>query len=120
VLHRQIVNTFRGNEMNVDPINALQNAKSLKTYIHTWKQALCYFYRISIESRLREDLFKPTTEQTASFAALLEAGQNRPAGVSESGAANNNDNDDDDKARQGAWEKKIDDWMLKFLSALIQ
>jgi hypothetical protein len=35
VLHRQIVNTFRGNEINVDPINALQNAKSLKTYIHT-------------------------------------------------------------------------------------
>jgi hypothetical protein len=37
VLHRQIVNTFRGNEMNVNPINALQNAKSLKIYIITWK-----------------------------------------------------------------------------------
>jgi hypothetical protein len=49
----------------------------------------------------------------------LEAGQNRPASVSESGAANNND-DDDDEARQGAWEKEMDDWMLKFSSALIQ
>jgi hypothetical protein len=35
VLHRQIVNTFRGNKMNVNPINALQNAKSLKIYIIT-------------------------------------------------------------------------------------
>jgi hypothetical protein len=57
---------------------------------------------------LREDLFKSITEQTAGFAALLEVGQNRPAGVSESGAANDNDNDNDDKAQQGAWEKKID------------
>jgi hypothetical protein len=92
VLHRQIVNTFRGNEMNVDPINALQNAKSLKIYITTWKQALCYFYRVSIKGYLREDLFKSITEQTAGFAALLEAGQNRPVNVSESGA----DYDDDD------------------------
>jgi hypothetical protein len=37
---------------------------------------------------LREDLFKSITEQTAGFAALLEAGQNRPASVSESGADN--------------------------------
>jgi hypothetical protein len=57
---------------------------------------------------LREDLFKPTTEQTAGFAALLEVGQNRPAGVSESGAANNDNNNNNDKARQGAWEKEID------------
>jgi hypothetical protein len=35
VLHRQIVNTFRGNKININPINTLQNAKSLKTYIHT-------------------------------------------------------------------------------------
>jgi hypothetical protein len=71
---------------------------------------------------LRENLFKPITEQTAGFAALLEAGQNRPAGVSESGAANDDDDDDDDnddddddgddiddEARQDAWEKEIDD-----------
>jgi hypothetical protein len=71
---------------------------------------------------LRENLFKPITKQTAGFAALLEAGQNRPAGVSESGAADNDDDDDNDKAeaRRDAWEKEIDDWMLKFLSALIQ
>jgi hypothetical protein len=119
VLHRQIVNTFRGNEMNVDPINALQNAKSLKIYIITWKQALYYFYRVSMESYLREDLFKSTIEQTAGFAALLEAGQNRPANVSESGA-DHDDDDHDHKALQGAWEKEIDDWMLKFSSALIQ
>jgi hypothetical protein len=51
----------------------------------------------------------------------LEAGQNRPAGVSESGAADDDDDDDDKaEARQGAWEKEIDNWMLKFLSALIQ
>jgi hypothetical protein len=88
----------------VNLINALQNAKSLKTYIYIWKQALYYFYRISIEGHLREDLFKPTTEQTAGFAALLEAGQNRLAGVSESGAADDDDNDDNNEieARQGA------------------
>jgi hypothetical protein len=64
---------------------------------------------------LRENLFKSIIEQTAGFAALLEAGQNRPASVSESGA-----DDHDHEALQGAWEKEIDDWMLKFLSALIQ
>jgi hypothetical protein len=63
---------------------------------------------------LRENLFKSIIEQTAGFAALLEAGQNRPASVSESGA-----DDHDHEALQGAWEKEIDDWMLKFLSALI-
>jgi hypothetical protein len=126
VLHRQIVNTFRGNKMNVDLINALQNAKSLKIYITIWKQALYYFYRVSMKGYLREDLFKSITEQTAGFAALLEAAQNRPASVSESGADHYDDDDDDDdddhdyEALQGAWEKEIDDWMLKFLSALIQ
>jgi hypothetical protein len=68
---------------------------------------------------LRGNLFESITEQTAGFAALLEVGQNRPASVSESGAANNNDDDDND-ARQGAWEKEIDNWIFKFLSALIQ
>jgi hypothetical protein len=53
---------------------------------------------------LRENLFKSTTEQTAGFAALLKAGQNRPASVSESGADNYNY-----KALQGAWEKEIND-----------
>jgi hypothetical protein len=82
--------------MNVNPINVLQNAKSLKIYITTWKQALCYFYRVSMEGHLRENLFKSTIEQTAGFAALLEAGQNRPASVSESGADHDDDDDDDD------------------------
>jgi hypothetical protein len=45
---------------------------------------------------LREDLFKFTIKQTVGFAALLEVRQNRPAGVSESGAADNNDNDDNE------------------------
>jgi hypothetical protein len=52
----------------------------------------------------------------------LEAAQNRPASVSESGADHydDDDNDDDDhEALQSAWEKEIDNWMLKFLSALI-
>jgi hypothetical protein len=51
-----------------------------------------------MEGYLRENLFKSITEQTAGFAALLEAAQNRPASVSESGADrhNNNDNDNDD------------------------
>jgi hypothetical protein len=77
-----------------------------------------------MEGYLRENLFKSTTEQTAGFAALLEAAQNRPASVSESGADHYDDDDDDDdhdyEALQGAWEKEIDNWMLKFLSALIQ
>jgi hypothetical protein len=72
-----------------------------------------------MEGYLRENLFKSTTEQTAGFAALLEAGQNRPASVSESGADHDDDNHDYE-ALQGAWEKKIDDWMFKFSSALIQ
>jgi hypothetical protein len=58
-----------------------------------------------MEGYLREDLFKSTTEQTAGFAALLEAAQNKPASVSESGADHhNNDNNDnhDHKALQGA------------------
>jgi hypothetical protein len=51
-----------------------------------------------MEGYLREDLFKSTTEQTTGFAALLEAGQNRPANVSESGADHNNDNDHNHEA----------------------
>jgi hypothetical protein len=54
---------------------------------------------------LREDLFKSTTEQTAGFAALLEAAQNRSASVSESGADYHDDDNNDDhdhKALQGA------------------
>jgi hypothetical protein len=61
-----------------------------------------------MQNHLREDLFKSTTEQTAGFAALLEAAQNRPASVSESGADNNNNDNNNHKTLQNAWEKKID------------
>jgi hypothetical protein len=49
-----------------------------------------------MEGYLRENLFKSIIEQTAGFAALLEAGQNRPISVSESGADYHNDDNDND------------------------
>ena len=67
----KVINTFRSDEMNPDPMTRLQQPGSLTKYIQTWQKLVCYFMRIVEGSALRDDMFNATDGQIETLTAVI-------------------------------------------------
>ena len=137
----KILNTFQVGTMTQDPFQQLQNKHSLNSYIHLFQSLVCYFIRVD-EGHFDREMFIVTGEQRKSLDSAFTVIENmiseqerlqlldrrrqrRREGIFQSENSDDNyqpssDSESDYGTITQELEIELDQYILKFCTALVQ